>query len=1258
MDDKLSPGLDRAGRGADEARRRLEFLKTELAGLRAAGQEASSGLDMSGNIARIKELEKEIDALESKLKDLPKPDLVPDGADQAVRQYNGLNNSVQQIVRELPAASVGLNTFFLAISNNLPILTDEIKRAKVANDALSASGQQGVPVWKQLMSSIFSWQSLMMVGITVLSMYGKEIISWIGNLFKTKDSINAVRQEQEALNAAMTESRNNAAKEQAGLRTLYAMTQNTAASMKDRTAAVRELQNRYPAYFGNLKTEAILAGNAAAQYRQLTNDIMQAAYARAYEQRISQLAEQNINELRGSQADYNWLQQNRKAYEAAKKQNRDTSETRRGTFGSSYSLAVQTGLDNLAKEQIREYEERQARWQRHNENYKRNEAAMAEYEKQILKRQSAVMKTEQGTAYLSGSTKTDKQAEQETTARLNAIEQLDEKTLGLRRKNQQEEISLMADGTEKKLRQIDQDYKEQADEIAKQAAELAKANKNAGTKGLNGNSLTTEQQNEIDKANRLNEEKKKQSEAELLKAEAQTMQEYLRQYGTYQQQKLAIAEEYAEKIKQAQTEGERLALEKQQAAALQNVDVAAIKQNIDWGSVFGDFGTMFKEQLQPAIDQLKTIVHSDSFKSSSLQDQQALYELIAKLEQSAATFDGDIFKKVSGDIMQYQDTMRSYNAAIEKERAATERLTAAKARLAEAEKNGGDTDEAQREVEAAQAGLAAASESVNDFGAQVQQTTADLQASSSQAVTMFHSLASGLQGLASGSLQGIGSGLMTLDKLFGGDLTKNAGNALAKGFQSLLGKDSQASKALTEALGNTGMAGEIISAVLGMLDMIAENGISGIITGLQDTIFNSVNKMLDDVLSGDIIARPFMNAVRGVGNILNTVTFGGLESWLGSKESDPRLSDDIAKLTEQNESLTSAIERLTEVMDDATVEKSKDLYEQQKAALEQREANTREEMQRSAAAYKNSNIFGNGGHASSNSKINAGMSEDDWAAISAVLGYDITGGWTKKNYGPFIKYNDIASAFFNLSTEDMYKVSTDAAAQFEKLKSLANDGYKDAAQFMDEYIGYAKEADELLDGYREKVTGISFNGVRDSFSSMLKDMGSSLDDFTEDIDDKLLDAVVEGMMSDRYTDKLRTWYGNFAEAMSGGLTDAEAKALRAEYEQIAKDAVAERDALVGTLGIKDTASGTGQSAEAGGFTAMTQDQGTELKGLFTSGLQHWSSMDARLEDVSTRMDIAEGHLARIEENTGASAGYLKKIMDDVLKIVRDGVKVK
>ena len=141
---------------------------------------------------------------------------------------------------------------------------------------------------------------------------------------------------------------------------------------------------------------------------------------------------------------------------------------------------------------------------------------------------------------------------------------------------------------------------------------------------------------------------------------------------------------------------------------------------------------------------------------------------------------------------------------------------------------------------------------------------------------------------------------------------------------------------------------------------------------------------------------------------------------------------------------------------------------------------------------------------------------------------------------------------------------------------------------------------------------------------------------------------------------MKGWWEKFGKAMEDNeLTAAARNALREEYKQYMDEALALRENLAAATGDDMTeAGGTSQSAKAGGYTAMTYDQGTKLEGMFTGGLQHWSSMDDRLESVSEKMDTAEGHLAQIAENTGVSAGHLGEIKDEIKKMIRDGLKVK
>jgi hypothetical protein len=1252
----------------------IAALNAQLSEMKKTAETAVPDLDQSKNISAMEALKSKIKELQEQLRQLDETaentDTVPTGATQAGRQYNGLHMSVQQIARELPAATMGLNMFFLAISNNLPVLTDEIKRAKAANEELKASGQSTVPVWRQLISSIFSWQTALMVAITVLSMYGKDIVSWVGSLFKSKDALEETRREQERLNKSMADARTSAAKETAGLRVLYAMTQNANASMRDRTAAVKELQSQYPAYFGSLSQEAILAGNASAAYRQLTQDIMSAAYARAYQERLEDLASKNVDELRGSQADYNYMSRNKKAYDdAVAYMNSAQGKADRNQYAFSKTDAhtrAQSGVainpeaieryEKYAKV-IDDFETRRERWQRHNENYKRNEATMQSYEDEILKRQSAVEKTTQGASYEQDRKEAEREAERRAKEeerlgkeRLKAREDLDKDLLALQRQNQDDETALMQDGTQKKLAEIDNDYKQRIAEIDRQETEFRKKNKEAGLAGLGADGLTDEQADALQKARDNAAKEQEHKTQEMYASEARAMRNYLKEYGTYQQQKLAIAEEYAEKIRNAQNEGERLSLVAGRDRALQQVEINAVRQQVDWGSVFGDFGTMFKDQLQPTIDRLRRMAQSDTFRQSSLEEQQILYSLIEKLERSGTAWDSDIFKRVSDDLSAYQEAMGRYSKAVDAARAAEENLVKAEKELETARnENRGEEGirSAQENVDKAHEAFDAASEDVRIFGGQVQETTAALNSSATEAKAMFDNLGEGLRGLTSGNLQGIGQGLMKLDGLFGDNkLTAQAGNALAKGFQSLLGKDSEAAKTLTAALGDSGLAGEIISAVLGLLDMLAQDGIGGIVSSLMDTVLGSVSGVLDDVLSGGIITKPMQSVVNGVGNILDSLTFGGLGSWLGGN--DKEVMETVNRLTESNEYLRESIDSLAERIGqgDNTNAESIDYYNDARKAELEWEENQRNIIKGLASAWTNTGygFLGLGGKGSFN-KHSPDSGWEGWDAFTETLrknGFNIT--------------VDSTGDLWNLTPEQMELLRDSNPKEWQKL--FSGDGHKNPKSAVEEYIERAGTLEELTDALNEKLTGYTWDGFLEKYKEMVR----SAEDITEELGDfiseTVTDALIESFVNEELKDDIKELYEYIADAAADGISEEEKARIEAMNSAIADKAESWREAMTDSGMIDPGSYGTSQSGRAGAYTAMSQEQGTKLEGLWTTSAMHLSSMDEKMQDVSAQMGTAVDSLRRIEENTGNSAKHLGEIKDDIKKMIRDGVKVK
>ena len=222
--------------------------------------------------------------------------------------WDGLGNSVSQLVRELPSLAMSANMFFLAISNNIPIMVDEIDRLKDRNAALRADNIATIPVWKSVLKSFMSWNTLMMVGVSLLTIFGGDLVDWIKKMLKGGEALDAntiaAKKYAEAMGTvreAQINGAKDAQKDVIRLKLLYNATQDQTKKMRERLAAVDELQRQYPSYFKNLTDEEILAGKAAGTYAKLTSEILKSAKARAYENQIVKNSEK-ILELEKQQA--------------------------------------------------------------------------------------------------------------------------------------------------------------------------------------------------------------------------------------------------------------------------------------------------------------------------------------------------------------------------------------------------------------------------------------------------------------------------------------------------------------------------------------------------------------------------------------------------------------------------------------------------------------------------------------------------------------------------------------------------------------------------------------------------------------------------------------------------------------------------------------------------------------------------------------------------------------------------------------------
>lgn len=480
--------------------------------------------------------------------------------------WNGLNMSIQQIGRELPSLAMGWNTFFLAISNNLPILTDEIKRAKDEYNALKAAGQQATPVWKQVVSSLLSWQTALTVGITLLTMYGSEIIDWVSGLFKAQKQLDLGKESVKAFNDAMIKGGKSAQQEVTTLNLLYNATQNVSKGMSERLAAVEKLQQQYPSYFANFSKEDILAGKAADSYVRLAQSITASAKAQAarnsiVEQQSKVLEnEQKINDAYSRlQEAENKLQEVRDFY---KKQQEEG-------FGSATSKLNTENAIIQAETNVKSIEKEIAGYR--SAIYQANKISK-DLEKNI---------NIEDLIFDSGGTE-----ESKAKAVDNLKEYLDELTK-LREDNEDRQVELMEDGTEKQIAEIKLRYKRMRDEVRSLEQELTKSQ---------GGKLTKDQEATFSMAyttidmREWEDISKTGNTEDRIRKEKEAMNRYLQEYGDYLEKRLAIADEYAQKISEAGGEDtwEGKILVRKRDEDLSELDIQAAKTTSSISKLFGD----------------------------------------------------------------------------------------------------------------------------------------------------------------------------------------------------------------------------------------------------------------------------------------------------------------------------------------------------------------------------------------------------------------------------------------------------------------------------------------------------------------------------------------------------------------------------------------------------------------------------------------------------------------------------------------------
>ena len=902
------------------------------------------------------------------------------------------------------------------------------------------------------------------------------------------------------------------------------------------------------------------------------------------------------------------------------KQTRIDSEKNKTTYKQDYEKAKKDWDD--AKKKLSEIEKNKSKF-------------TSKLYEEAKKRVETTEKAYKNLGGITGSslTKQEKAAEKQKKEQKKTAEQL----LSLHRQNQQDEINLMREGTEKKLKQIDLDYQKQIDAIRKQEEEWSKAG--------NGK-LTDKQAQKISEAYTNAESMRDKDISDVtegqLKAEQQALNDYLKEYGTFQQQKLAIAQEYAEKIRKAQEENgvnsvQVKLLEKQRDVAIQNKETEAIKANIDWVTVFGEFGSMFSDMIKPALDEAKKYVRTDKFKNSDQASQKSLIDAISQMEKSLGGTSGVNFKKLGEDVKAYQIAEQNRISAIGIETAALERLKKSQDDYTKAQKGGTESEKqaAANALETARQNADIASANVKtqtDIANQAQRNVTD---TATRLKASMENLLGGLQQISSGGLYNAYSGIIKT----------------VNGFKDVIGKTSESLKEVP-----------IVGWILSIIDVL-KDGLSDLVGGLLDAVLNAVSGIIGDVLSGDLFVTIGKSLRNGIGNILNAISFGGFNSLFGIGGNAKEVQETIDRLTDRNGTLQTAIEDLTDEMKASKGMKSVESYRE--AVKYQEEVNKNYlQIAKEQAGYHKSH-----GSWQHYLKWTDEMLEH---ARKATGMQDFSG----------------TDSLWNLTPEQMKALRSDVWL-WDIMESSGKGGYGErVTDKLDDYIEQAGKLEELTDSLYEGLIGMSFDSMYDSFISSLMDMEKSAEDFADDISKYFMQAMLSNAIGEQFSDKLRTWYDKFGEAMKddGTLDNNERKELMDEYMGYVDEAMKLRDELAAATGYdKISQESTSQSASSKGFQAMSQDTGEELNGRFTALqitgeeiknqniIQSQSlnlltvkadallSINTETRNIAddTRDLIAQSYLelVQISENTGAIVKPIQQMQRDIAEVKKNTAKL-
>lgn len=717
------------------------------------------------------------------------------------------------------------------------------------------------------------------------------------------------------------------------------------------------------------------------------------------------------------------------------------------------------------------------------------------------------------------------------------------------------------------------------------------------------------------------------------------MRDYLKEYGSFEQQRLATTEEYEEKILKATTQGEKLRLQKERDRKLGSLEYENIAAGIDWKALFSGVGSLSKEMMQPMMDKLMAYTKTDEYLNADSQTQQNVADLIQELRQYLGTDQSMTWQALGKATQDFMAAVGKYNQAVEDERAAVQRLEQAKLDLkagkitqaafdaikADADKFGKTTQEAKESMEGFGTVLNDTSEQVSNYTSKltaalnnskgwtgiegfsgVQQAVGQIDAFKGALDSALPSMGDGMgKTISEGLSSVIGSGLSSM----GSGLT----SILSSGLGKTIGFVAQIPRLILDLMANVKQF--VVGVLNSFTELISLRWIDDLVVSITDAIGNLINAIFDlpenlfKVLEGIVvngIGGLLNNVVGRIGNILSfgALSSGGPAEWFTNSNAK-EVADTINRLTEENKNLEQAIDDLKGEMEKSRGAAAIDISRRAAELQEQTNENYRQ-MAQAQAGY-------HGDHHSWNYYW-GGYNQEQINRLSNQIGRQWNG--------------DI----WDLSPEEMQMLRSNVD-MWNQIKNSGESYYGGAVQEkLNDYIDQAGKLQEITDALYENLTTTTRDNVFDDFLNSLYDLADGSEDVFDNIADewqKMVNKmVINNLIGDKFKKKLDGWYEELAklnEAKANGMVSNmdyrdRLDVLKAQYEGYMRNA--ERD--IATLRdegiIRSTKDSTfKQEVSTKGFNAMGQNVGEELSGRFTSLQISGDSIAAHVASIYTQM---------------------------------------